>query len=238
MGEIASNLAGVRERMARAAARAGRDDPVELVVVTKTWPAEVVREVLASGPVTLGENKVQEAEEKIAQLPAGPVWHLVGHLQRNKARKAIELFEAIHSIDSARLARRLSELAGGLNRRLQVYLQVNAAGERTKSGFEEEELRSALDELLALPHLEVRGLMCIPPPVEDPEEARPAFRALRELRDELQQQSGRLLPGLSMGMSDDFEVAIEEGATIVRVGSAIFGPRRRSEGAAPGEQEP
>jgi pyridoxal phosphate enzyme (YggS family) len=226
--DIAANLRRIRERIAQAAARAGRDGAeISLVAVTKTWPAEVIREVVAQGPVILGENKLQEAERKIPQLPAGVCWHFIGHLQRNKARKALELFEAIHSVDSLSLAVRLDLLADELDRRPQIYLQVNGAGEASKSGFSETSVRAELDTLLALPHLKVMGLMSIPPVAESPEAARASFRALRELRDELQERSGVALPGLSMGMSHDFEPAIEEGATIVRIGSAIFGPRHQ-----------
>lgn len=235
MGEIASNLSAVRERIARAAERSGRrEGDVELVVVTKTWPVEVVREVVETGPVILGENKLQEAEDKIPRLPAGTRWHFIGQLQRNKARKAVELFEAIHSIDSRRLAERVDRLAAELGKRPRVYLQVNAAGETSKAGFSEEELRREAGAILDLANLEVAGLMAIPPPVDDPQEARDSFRSLRRLREDLQQSLGRELPGLSMGMSHDFEVAIEEGATIVRVGSAVFGPR----GKPPSPPEP
>lgn len=239
MGTLPARLEEVRTRIGRAAERAGRDpDAVELVAVSKTWPAAVLRELVeaAAGSVILGENKMQEAEEKIPQLDAtsGSRWHFIGHLQRNKARKAVELFEAVHSVDSLRLAERLDRMAGELGRRPQVYVQVRVGGEASKGGFEARELGGLLGRILQCANLEVCGLMCIPPPVETPEEARASFRTLRELRDRLQDQEGRALPGLSMGMSDDFEVAIEEGATIVRVGSAIFGSRH----AAPPHHPP
>jgi len=232
MVEIGANLRAVKQRVARAAERSRRDcSEVELLVVTKTWSPSVITEVLEEGHTLLGENKLQEAEKKIAQLPDGLRWHFIGHLQRNKARKALALFDSIHSVDSVRLARHLDRVAGELNRKTSIFLQVNAAGEESKSGFAVGELGEALPDLAGLSNLEVAGLMSIPPVVAQPEAARSSFRALRALRDDLQQGTGISLPGLSMGMSHDFEVAIEEGATIVRVGSSIFGPRRRA--AAP-----
>jgi hypothetical protein len=226
MAEIAANLRAVRERVDRAAGRSGRDhSAVELLVVTKTWPPEVIAEVLEAGHELLGENKLQEAWGKIPELPASARWHFIGHLQRNKARKALGLFEAIHSVDSLRLAHHLDRVAGELGKRPRIYLQVNAAEEESKSGFAVVELREALPELLSLEKVELAGLMSIPPAGEDPEVGRSSFRKLRELRDDLEEEFEVSLPGLSMGMSQDFEVAIEEGATIVRVGSSIFGPR-------------
>ena len=232
MVDIGANLRAVKQRVARAAERSRRDcSEVELLVVTKTWSPSVITEVLEEGHTLLGENKLQEAEKKIAQLPDGLRWHFIGHLQRNKARKALALFDSIHSVDSVRLARHLDRVAGELNRKTSIFLQVNAAGEESKSGFAVGELAEALPDLAGLSNLEVAGLMSIPPVVAQPEAARSSFRALRALRDDLQQGTGMSLPGLSMGMSHDFEVAIEEGATIVRVGSSIFGPRMRA--AAP-----
>lgn len=236
MADIAANLQAVKERIARAAERADRDPAtVDLLVVSKTWPAQVIQEVVAAGHDLLGENKLQDAVAKIPELPPTTRWHFIGHLQRNKARKALELFEAIHSVDSLRLARHLDRLAGELELRQRVYLQVNAAGEESKSGFRAAELHAGMEELSALANLRVEGLMSIPPAVETPEEARSSFRELRALRDELQDRSGVSLPGLSMGMSHDFEVAIEEGATIVRVGSSIFGARVVGPPASPNE---
>ncbi|MBJ07295.1 MAG: YggS family pyridoxal phosphate-dependent enzyme [Verrucomicrobiaceae bacterium] len=226
MAEVGANLSAVRERVSRAAERSGRDaGAVELLVVTKTWPPAVIREVLEAGQTLLGENKLQEAERKMADLPSGLRWHFIGRLQRNKARKALELFESIHSVDSLRLARHLDRIAGEIGRKPSIYIQVNTAGEESKSGFEEGELRETLPELTGLKNLQVVGLMSIPPAVSHPEAARTSFQALRVFRDELEQGSGMRLPGLSMGMSHDFEIAIEEGSTIVRVGSSIFGPR-------------
>ena len=194
-------------------------------MVSKTWPAETVSEVVAAGQICFGENKVQEAEGKIPALPTHLKWHLIGHLQRNKVRKALPLFGTLHGIDSLKLARYTSGIALELGLKPEVYLQVNLAGEGSKNGYVPEELRRDFDALLSLDGIEIIGLMCIPPAVSIPEEARPWFVKLRQLRDELTALSGHPLPGLSMGMSGDFDVAIEEGSTIVRVGSAIFGSR-------------
>ena len=235
---IAENIAAVQARIAAAARRAGRDPAeITLVAVTKTHPPELVAEAVAAGARALGENRVQEAASKIAALRAGHAelrWHLIGHLQRNKAKLAAELFDLVHSVDSLRLAEALArQVAPG--RRLPILLQINVSGEASKEGFALQggatsaallALLPELEQLVALPQLEVRGLMTVAPMVADPEQARPVFKALRELRDEL----ARRLPTarwdqLSMGMTDDFEVAISEGATIVRVGRAIFGAR-------------
>lgn len=226
MSDIAGNLAVVKERVAQAAIRSGRSaDDCELLVVSKTWPAEIVVKVVEAGHQGFGENKVQEAEGKIPQLPDHLRWHLIGHLQRNKVRKALPLFGTLHGIDSLKLACYTSNLANELGLRPDIYLQVDLAGEQSKNGYAPDDLRRDLDELLTLDGVNVLGLMCIPPAAATPEDARPWFVQLRELRDELEVQSGRSLPGLSMGMSGDYEVAIEEGSTIVRVGSAIFGSR-------------
>lgn len=223
---IPANLEAVRQRVADALARSGRDaDACELLVVSKTWPAEVVTKVVDAGHVSFGENKVQEAEGKIPRMPDGLRWHLIGHLQRNKVRKALPLFGTLHGIDSLKLARYTSNIAEELGLKPDIFLQVNIGGEERKSGYDPDVLRRELDELLALTGVNILGLMCIPPAVENQEDARPWFVRLRKLRDELEAQSGASLPGLSMGMSGDYEVAIEEGSTIVRVGSAIFGAR-------------
>lgn len=237
---IAERLALVHERIAAAALRAGRrSEEVRLVGVTKTHPPDVVRAALAAGLHDVGENRVQEAEAKIMALAAERsrlTWHLIGHLQTNKAKKAAALFDMVHSVDSLRLAQALDRHAGEQGRRLPVLLQVNVSGEATKEGFDLadwqeqpaifEQFVVEVDRILALPHLVVRGLMTIAPWGIDPEAARPTFRATRRLREQL----ARYLPAgewveLSMGMTDDFEIAIEEGATIVRVGRAIFGER-------------
>ncbi len=238
---IASRFDQVRERIARAAARADRDPAaITLVAVTKTHPPEVIAEAIAAGARDLGENRVQEAALKIPPLAAAypdARWHLIGHLQRNKAKSAIELFDMIHSIDSLRLAETLNRLLEErAAARLPVLLQVNVSGEASKEGFDLpggianraglEALLPEVERILALPCLEVRGLMTIAPIVADLEQARPVFRALRELRDELARRFPQTAwAELSMGMTDDFEAAIAEGATIVRVGRAIFGER-------------
>jgi pyridoxal phosphate enzyme (YggS family) len=227
---VAGRLAAVRERIARAAARAGRkESDVTLVAVSKTNPAERVREAFAAGQPVFGENKVQEAEGKIASLadlrPSGLRFHLVGHLQSNKARKAASLFDLIHSVDSVDLGRRLAQASAEQARTLEVLVQLDLALEPTKHGLPEAELETALEALRGLPSLRVKGLMILPPLEEDAEKTRPFFRRLREIRDRAR-RAGLLAGGeLSMGMSHDFEVAIEEGATLVRVGTAIFGER-------------
>jgi hypothetical protein len=233
MGAVAERLDAVRQRITAACARTGRDPgAVELLVVTKTVPAAVIEEVVAAGQRLFGESRQQEALTKIPQLPGHLRWHFIGHLQTNKVRKLLPLAEAFHGIDSLRLARHVDRTAAELGLFPKVYLEVNLAGEASKHGFPPDELRHALVELLELPRLEVLGLMAIPPVSDDPDQSRPWFRALRSLRDELADRAGVPVPGLSMGMSDDFEVAIEEGATIVRVGSSIFGSRPRQAGPA------
>ena len=224
--DVVENLSGIKQRVSDAALRSGRSaDAAQLLVVSKTWPAEKVADVVAAGQLAFGENRIQEGEEKIPQLPDHLQWHLIGHLQRNKVRKALPLFQTIHSIDSLKLARYTSNIAAELSKKPDIYLQVDLAGEESKNGYEPDQIRRDLDDLLALEHVSIVGLMCIPPMAAKPEDARPWFVKLRELRDDLEARAGRSLPGLSMGMSGDFEVAIEEGSTIVRVGSAIFGSR-------------
>jgi pyridoxal phosphate enzyme (YggS family) len=226
---ITERLQAVRDRVAAACARSGRaTSDVTLVGVSKTHPAAVVREAFAAGLRDFGENRVQEAEGKAEELrdlrAAGLRWHLIGHLQANKARRAAALFDVVHSVDDASLGARLDRAAAGEGRVLPVLVQVDLSGEATKFGLEESSLTAALESLSPLSSLRVEGLMVLPPWFDDPEAARPFFRRLRALRD---QAVGRGLCGsqLSMGMSHDFEVAIEEGATFVRVGTAIFGPR-------------
>ncbi len=220
----------VRARIAAAAERAGRDPAaVTLVAVSKTVPAGRLAAALAADITLLGENRVQEAEAKAPQLP-GARWHLVGHLQRNKAAHAVQLFDVLESVDSLELAQRLDRFAALPERwsragRLGVYLQVNVDRDPAKAGFDAEGLERALPGLVALEHLELCGLMTVGRLVEDAEEARPTFVHLRELSARLRATNPGLGAGLSMGMSDDFEVAVEEGATLVRIGRAIFGPR-------------
>lgn len=212
--------------MAEAAVAAGRQqDEVKLVAVTKTHPPEAIREAIDEGQLIFGENRVQEAKAKIPLLPSKAQWHLIGHLQKNKIRAALPLFELIHGVDSLQLAREMDRVAAELGLFPRILLEVNVAGESTKFGFKPAEALGNMEELLALERLRVEGLMTIPPPVEKADDARKYFAALRELRDELQAASGARLPELSMGMSGDYTAAIREGATMVRVGTAIFGPR-------------
>ena len=225
---IADRVAAVRERIARAAERASRSPgDVTLVAISKTHPAEAVRAAFAAGVRDFGENRVQEAEPKIASTAdLGASWHLVGHLQSNKARKAAALFGLVQSVDSLDLAQRLARVGAEAGGPVRVLVQVDLAGEETKFGLPERELLPVLEELRGKPGLRVEGLMLLPPWFGDPDRARPYFRRLRSLND--QAQAAGLLEGrhLSMGMSHDFEAAVEEGATIVRVGTAIFGERK------------
>ena len=235
--DIATNLERVRERMADAARRAGRSpEEITLVAVTKTIEPAVVKEVVALGLRDFGENRVQEAEWKAPLLPE-VTWHMIGHLQRNKVKKALLIFDMIHSVDSLRLAQEINRRASRIGARVPVLLEVNLSGEATKYGFrmaprvtqggEKEAFFSYVEEILRLSCLEVRGLMTMAPLVTQPEEARPHFQRLRGLREELKERFPQACgEDLSMGMTDDFEVAIEEGATMVRIGRAIFGERR------------
>ncbi len=226
MSEIAENLGEIRERMAAACGRAGRDpSAVELIAVSKTFPADAVREASAAGQKVFGESRLQEALPKIEALPGSLCWHFIGRVQRNKVRRILPMFDVVHAVDSLRLALYADEIAAELGLFPKVFLQVNVAGEASKGGFEPDALQAEFDRLLALERLEVIGLMCIPPAGPDAESARPWFAALRDLRDRLAAAAGVPIPCLSMGMSGDFEVAIEEGATHVRVGSSIFGKR-------------
>lgn len=227
MSEISERLQGIHERMTAACTRAGREvADVELLAVSKTFPAEAIREAVDAGQLLFGENKVQEVLAKAPALPSKLRWHLIGHLQSNKVRKILPLVDAIHSVDSLDLARDIQRISGELGLFPKVYLEVNLAAESTKYGFKPAELRTGgLDALYELDRLHIQGLMCIPPFDPLPEKTRPYFVTLRLLRDELEKLGGAPLPRLSMGMSHDFEVAIEEGATMVRVGSAIFGGR-------------
>jgi len=223
VSEIERRIARVRARIDAALARSPRGiRPVTLIAVTKNHPAASVDEVVRSGLLDVGENRVQEAEGKAATVSTHPRWHLIGHLQRNKAARAATLFPVIHSVDSARLARAL-DAAG---RALEVFLQVNVSGEDSKHGVAPERVRELLRACLACDRLAVLGLMTMAPYSEDPEDARPHFRALHDLRTELNRAGdGPPLTSLSMGMSGDFEVALEEGATHIRIGTAILGER-------------
>ncbi len=226
MSEIAENLLEVSGRVSAACMLAGREaGSVELVAVSKTFPVEAVRDAFEAGHFHFGESRIQEAEPKIAALPGSLHWHFIGRVQRNKVRKLLQNFEVIHAIDSLRLAAYTDEIARELGLFPKVFLQVNIGEEATKGGFSVDALRAEMETLLGLGRLEIMGLMCIPPVGPDAESARPWFAALRELRDSLEVDFQVKLPALSMGMSGDYEVAIEEGATHVRVGSAIFGKR-------------
>ena len=234
--DLSANLAAVRDRIDNACRQTGRDaSDVKLVAVSKTHPAAVLREAIDAGCTVFGENKVQEAEGKIAEVGRNAAeWHLIGHLQSNKARKAVQLFDVIHSIDSVELAQRLERICEEEGRdQLPVLAQVDLAGEETKSGISEAELPELIEYLRGCRYLRFVGLMVLPPFFDEPEQTRPYFKRLREIRDRLTAENaffnGR--GELSMGMSHDFEVAIEEGATIVRVGTAIFGEREYAKAA-------
>jgi pyridoxal phosphate enzyme (YggS family) len=226
--QLAANIDRVRHTITEAALRSGRDPAeITLVAVSKTHPVALVEMAYHLGITNFGENRVQEALPKIAAFrPPGLRWHMIGHLQSNKAGKVVGAFDCVQSVDSLRLARTLERHAAEHNLRLPVLLEVNVAGEESKTGMAPEEAPECAAQIAALPHLEVEGLMTIAPLVDDPERARPVFRALRTLRERLREQ----IPGcswrhLSMGMTDDYAIAIEEGATIVRIGRAIFGER-------------
>jgi pyridoxal phosphate enzyme (YggS family) len=236
MTSVADNLRAVQDRMNAAAERAGRDPAeVTLVAVTKTQPPDVISAAYELGLRHFGENRVAEAEAKIGGLPDDITWHMIGHVQSRKARWVIPLFQVVHSVESVKLARRLDRFRADRAEPLRVLLEFNVSGELSKYGLaadrwredrrQREEALAVVQEILALPHLEVQGLMTMAPIVADPEEARPTFVRLRQVRDELAEAfPDASWHHLSMGMTDDFEVAIEEGATIVRVGRAIFAP--------------
>ncbi len=224
---IQDQLREIRSQIAAAATRAGRNpDTVLLLAVSKTFPVADIMQAYHDGQRCFGENRLQEAMAKMPQMPSDCAWHLIGPLQRNKVRKALEQgFELIEAVDSLKLAQAISRIAGELGITARILLEVNVDGESSKHGFTPAELVLLWPELTALPHLDIRGLMCIPAFTDDPEDARPAFRSLRLLAEQLRAAGPLPLPELSMGMSHDYPVAIEEGATIVRVGSAIFGKR-------------
>ncbi|HLW46464.1 MAG TPA: YggS family pyridoxal phosphate-dependent enzyme [bacterium] len=228
MADLTTNVADVRARIAAAADRGGRrTEEVTLVAVSKTVEPARIREAVTLGLRVFGENRVQEAREKISAVP-GASWHLIGSLQRNKAREAVRLFQVIESVDSEELAEEISRRAVQQERVLDVLIQINVAREPQKHGAAPEETAALVRRAADLPGMRLRGLMTIAPLAPDPEQARPVFRMLRELRDRIERETRITLAELSMGMSDDFEVAIEEGATMVRVGRAIFGDRTRT----------
>ncbi|QXE92489.1 YggS family pyridoxal phosphate-dependent enzyme [Geomonas subterranea] len=229
MSNIAEHLREIRERIAQAAARAGREpEGVRLVAVSKTKPAAAIAEAFGCGQTIFGENYVQELVAKQPELPAGICWHFIGSLQSNKVRQIAGKVDLVHSVDRLSLAREIDRQWGALGKVCDILVQVNISREQTKGGTSSEELLELVRELAQLPHLKIKGLMTMPPFFDDPEGARPYFRKLRELADEVRVAA---IPGvemreLSMGMSGDFEAAIEEGATLVRVGSALFGERQ------------
>lgn len=229
-GQLGPRLARIRAQIDEAALKCGRlPHEVTLIAISKTHPASLVKQAIELGATDIGENRVQEAEEKINEVGRTAArWHLVGHLQANKARRAVQLFDVIHSLDSLELAHRLDRLCSEETREnMPVLIQVDLGHEATKSGVNEDELPSLIEELSSLQRIQLVGLMTLPPFFDDPEQARPFFRRLRELRDDLDARGvfGDRKGELSMGMTNDFAVAIEEGATMVRIGTAIFGNR-------------
>ncbi len=225
MDDFPSRLAQIEQAIAAAARRTGRDpSEIELIAVSKTHPAEAVREALRAGVTHFGENKVQEARGKIETVGRG-LWHLIGHLQSNKVRDSVRYFDSIDSVDRSELAEEIDRRAEAAGKIQNVLLQVNIAGESTKFGCAPESARALAETINALPRLSLRGLMTLAPYSPDPEKSRPHFAGLRRLRDQIETDTGLRLPVLSMGMSGDFAVAIEEGATAVRIGTALFGER-------------
>lgn len=226
---LAERLSQLWSKIEEAAKSAGRSpDSITLLAVSKTHPPELIRECVHAGCTLFGESRVQEARAKIQESPARARWHFIGHLQRNKVRQALPLFELFHGIDSLSIAEDIQRIAEEDGQRPAVLLEVNVAGEGSKFGFRPENLRGEIDRILSLDRLEIRGLMAIPPFAPKPEASRAYFVKLRELRESLQNEFSIGLPELSMGMSGDFEVAIQEGATIVRIGTALFGERASS----------
>ena len=228
MSFFADNLNSIQQRIRAACERAGRaPDSAALLAVSKTHPPETIREAAGCGQLLFGENKIQEAKAKIPLCPGRCRWHFIGHLQSNKVRDAVELFEMIQGVDSLAIAREISRRCEQAAKRMPILLEASVAGEASKFGYKPEQLLAELNELNALPKIEIHGLMAIPPYATEPEKARPYFRRLRELKERAEAALGAPLPHLSMGMSGDFEVAIQEGATLLRIGTALFGPRRK-----------
>ena len=224
--DLVANLNSIQQRIRAACERAKRDPAsVTLLAVTKTHPPETVKLAVEAGQLIFGENKVQEAKAKIPNCPGKARWHFIGHLQSNKCRDAIELFEMIQSVDSLALAQEINKRADAAAKTMPVLLEVNLAGEASKFGYKPDQMLAELNDLNALRRLEIHGLMTVPPFSPVAEKSRPYFRQLRELKERAESILGAPMPALSMGMSGDFEVAIEEGATIVRVGTALFGAR-------------
>ncbi len=220
MSDISKNLIKVREDIRKTAVKANRDpDLIKLVAVTKTFPVEVIIEAIEAGVRAIGENRVQDAYQKYKVIGNKVEWHLIGHLQRNKAKRAVEIFDLIHSVDSLRIAEEINKHALRINKIQDILIQVNTSGEVSKFGISPNHLRGFLNELVGFENIRVRGLMTIAPIKDDPEDTRPCFRALRRLADDIGMEY------LSMGMSGDFNVAIKEGSNIVRLGTILFGPR-------------
>ena len=227
--DLAANLNSIQKRIAAACDRAGREaNSVTLLAVTKSHPPEVVQEAAKLGLTFFGENRVQEAKAKIPLCPGNLRWHMIGHLQSNKCRDAVEFFKMIQSVDSLSLAQEINKRAEQAARTMPVLIEVNVAGEASKFGYQPERLLVELKDLNALPRIEIHGLMTVPPWSADAEKTRPHFRRLREIKTQCEQILGAPLPHLSMGMSGDFEIAIEEGATMVRIGTELFGPRTKA----------
>jgi hypothetical protein len=223
---LAENLDSIQQRIRAACARAGREPAsVTLLAVSKSHPPESIQTAVDCGQLLFGENKIQEAKAKIPLCSGRARWQFIGHLQSNKVRDAVELFEMIQGVDSLNIAKEISKRAESAARTMPVLLEVNVAGEGSKFGYQPEQLLAELNELNALPKIEIHGLMAIPPFTPVPEKARPYFQKLRALKKQAEAVLGAPLPQLSMGMSGDFEIAIEEGATIVRIGTALFGER-------------
>ena len=231
--DIAENLNSIQQRIRGACERAGRaPDSVMLLAVSKTHPPETIRAAADCGQLLFGENKIQEAKAKIPLCPDKCRWHFIGHLQSNKVRDAVELFGMIQGVDSLSLAQEINKRCEQAAKKMPVLLEVNVAGEASKSGYQPEKMLAELKELNELPRIEIHGLMTVPPWSPEMEKARPHFRKLRQLKERAEAVLGVPLPHLSMGMSGDFEVAIDEGATLVRIGTALFGPRRKSNNPA------
>jgi pyridoxal phosphate enzyme (YggS family) len=226
---LAANLENIRLRIKTACDRADREpNCLTLLAVTKTQPPEVVNAAADLGLLVFGENKIQEARAKIPSCSGRLRWHFIGHLQSNKCRDAVQLFQMIQSVDSLSLAQEINKRADEAGKTMPVLLEVNLAGEASKFGYKPPALLAELNQINALPRIEIHGLMTVPPWSPDAEASRPHFQRLRKLKEECEQKLGAPLPHLSMGMSGDFEVAIEEGATMVRIGTALFGPRAKT----------
>jgi PLP dependent protein len=224
--QIAHNIELVRQKIAKRCQSQGRDSTgITIVGISKTFPARAASEAVKAGLTDLGENRIQEALEKIPLVQPRPIWHLVGHLQKNKVKKAVELFDCIQSVDSVDLASSISEKAGALEKRMTVYLQVNSSGEPQKSGFEPTEITKVIDELKSLPHLALSGLMTIGPLTEDTKKIEKSFAMTRALFEQIGKMAGCGFEKLSMGMSGDYELALDYGANVLRIGTAIFGAR-------------